>query len=404
MQIGIIGAGAAGYFAAIRAADCNPNANIKLLEGTRRPLTKVKISGGGRCNVTHACFDVAKLVQNYPRGYRELRGPFSYFQPRDTIKWFEERGVQLKTEADGRMFPLSDNSQTIIDTLVDSAKKAKVEIILGEIVRRIKKADDSKFAIECGQNIYIFDRILLATGGMQAGFELARELGHTIVTPKPSLFTFCIEHPLLKDLAGQSFVEVACHLSCEKNKFHALGPVLITHWGLSGPAILKLSAFAARDLYDSNYQADLVLDFAPHLQAEHLLEKIKKMRVSHADKLLIAAPPAAISKRFWQRFLEIFGIDIKICWRNLSNQSCIDISRALKNIALEVKGKGEFKSEFVTSGGIELKEVDFKTMQSKVCPGLFFAGEILDIDGVTGGFNFQNAWTTGWIAGENIGR
>ncbi len=415
MKIAIIGGGAAGFFAAIRAAEQNPSAKVVVFEATNQPLEKVLVSGGGRCNVTHNCFDPAELVRNYPRGYKELRGPFSRFHPRDTIKWFESRGVQLKAESDGRIFPTTDDSHTIADCLINAAKSLGVEIRLGARVKSIRRtgASDGQagslprteyFEIEChGKSPEQFDRVLLATGSAHQGYRFAEALGHTIVAPVPSLFTFKIADRRLDGLAGLSFDNVHLTLTTESGeRLEQSGPLLITHWGLSGPAVLKLSAWGARILHDCNYHATLSINFLPALTVEQMYDWMLEYRERNPKKHVATEQALPIQLRFWKRIVDVVGIFDETIWSHITKEQMQRIVAEFARGQYAVRGKGIFKEEFVTCGGIDLREVDFKTMQSKVCEGLFFAGEILDIDGITGGFNFQNAWTTGWIAGGNM--
>lgn len=348
----VVGAGAAGFFAAISAKEASPALKVLLIEKTRQPLAKVRISGGGRCNVTHSCFDPRKLVEKYPRGNKEMLGPFTRFGPQDTIEWYEKRGVKLKTEEDGRMFPVSDSSESIIQCLMSEIKKVGVELSIETPLVSVEKKEDL-FEVAFKTGHVTTKNLLLATGSAKPGWEIASQLGHTLVEPVPSLFTFnCPTSPLL-DLAGIS-VEQA-RVKILGTKLEAEGPLLITHWGFSGPAVLKLSAFGARLLQEKGYKAEIEIDWQPN-------EEIRL--------------PKNLAKRL--------------------DPEQIHTSR------YQIDGKTTFKYEFVTAGGILLKEVNFKTMESKKTSGLYFAGEILDIDGVTGGFNFQNAWTTGWIAGQAI--
>lgn len=374
MKIVVVGGGPAGFFAAIRAKVVQPNAQVILYEKTAKLLSKVRISGGGRCNVTHACFDPKKLISNYPRGSKELLGPFHRFQPSDTVNWFSQRGVQLKTEKDGRMFPTTDSSQTIIDCLVREAEKVGVEIRL-----------NTKF----NANEESYDRLILATGSARSGWEFAESLGHTIQKTVPSLFTFNIPHFPLQSLSGVSLDTAV--LKLEHTKFLQEGPLLITHWGFSGPATLKLSAFAARHLAEKKYETAVIIDWLPQYREEEIFS----MLLSHPKKLLskIKMP---LPKRLWGHFCLEYDQQVSFIGKATLKKLC----QRLKRDRYEIKGKTTNKEEFVTCGGITLSEVNFKTMESKIKPEVFFCGEILDIDGITGGFNFQNAWTTGWIAGS----
>jgi predicted Rossmann fold flavoprotein len=404
--VAIVGGGAAGYFAAIHCAENLPNARVVLLEGTQRPLTKVRISGGGRCNVTHHCFDPAELVKAYPRGHRELRGPFSRFQPKDTIAWFEGRGVRLKVEPDGRMFPTTDDSATIADCLIQTTIKAGVEIRLGAVVKAVARGEGGGFLISLRDAQESFDAIIFTTGSAPSGHEMIRNLGHTIVSAVPSLFTFNITDPRLAELPGIAFERAKLQLQVDAgdktSRFEQVGPLLITHWGLSGPAVLKLSAWAARSLFDAKYQATLKINFIPSLSTDALIHQFVRFKEQHPKKALSNECPAEVPKRFWRKLVELAGISESETWANLPKTTLQSLARELTEGTYQVSGKGVFKDEFVTCGGVALNEVDFRTMQSRLCPGLFFAGEVLDIDGITGGFNFQNAWTTAFIAAQGV--
>lgn len=345
----VIGGGAAGFFSALNVKEKNPGLRVVILEKSLKPLSKVLISGGGRCNLTHACFDAKKLVENYPRGKKELLGPFHRFGPQETIEWFESRGVRVKAEEDGRMFPVSDSSQTVADLFYREAKRLGVELMLEAGVKDIYPG----FEIVLKDSVIKAHNVVMATGSNKWGWEKAERLGHTIVPPVPSLFTFNCPNSDLLDLSGISVTPTRVKVVGYKPSFE--GPTLITHWGFSGPAILKLSAFLARELHDVNYEAELEIDWQPN-------------------------DSTVIPKRLLKR------LDPK----------------TLHNARYKVSGKSTFKYEFTTAGGIELKEVDFKTMESKIVPSLYFAGEILNIDGVTGGFNFQNAWTGGWLISDAL--
>ena len=407
-QIAIIGGGAAGYFAAITAAENNPGASVTLLEGTQRTLTKVKISGGGRCNVTHNCFDAETLVGNYPRGYRELRGPFSRFQPRDTVAWFAARGVTLKAEADGRMFPVSNSSSTIIECLQNAALAAGVKTELGSVIKevtRVYSADGGirfHLALSNGTS-RTADKILLATGSAPIGHRIAAMLGHSIIDTVPSLFTFKIADSRLADIPGISFQSARVRLNfSESPTLEQIGPVLITHWGLSGPAVLKLSAWGARALHDSQYNAEAQINWMPSKKTETVLGDLLQYKAANPSRLVLSSPAVDLPKRFWASLVTFCEIASGTEWAHVTNKSLQKLANEITDGRYQVDGKGEFKEEFVTCGGVALKEVDFKTMQSRLCPNLYFAGEILDIDGLTGGFNFQNAWTTAWIAGQHM--
>ena len=392
----IIGGGAAGFFAAITFAEANPAARVIILEKSRRVLSKVLISGGGRCNVTNACFDPAELIRHYPRGAAALRGPFTRFQPRDTIAWFEQRGVRLKTEADGRVFPITDRSETIANCLIEAARAAGVETRLGVRVRSVTKSD--RFVIDlAGAEPLIADRVLLATGSDRHGYEWASSLGHTIEPPVPSLFTFEINDARLCDLPGISVEEVTVRIA--GTHLTQRGPVLITHWGLSGPAILKLSAWAARELAEKHYRAELIVNWLPAFKGDELQQRLLSIKTELARQTVGASSPLHVPLRLWRQLLAAVDLRDDQKWTEVSKRQLNALTNELTRGAYQIIGKGAFKEEFVTCGGVRLDEVNFKTMESRRCAGLYFAGEILDIDGVTGGFNFQSAWTTGWLAG-----
>jgi predicted Rossmann fold flavoprotein len=407
MRIAIVGGGPAGYFAALAAAAINNDLRITIFEATRFPLDKVRISGGGRCNVTHHCFDIAELVKNYPRGNKELRGSFNRFQPRDTVAWFAEHRVKLKTEEDGRMFPVTDRSSTIVDCLVSACARAGIRVQLAARVKSINAVSDgniSEFELELkGDEQKKFDRVLLATGGNPQGHKLAAALGHTIVPSVPSLFTFNVTDSRLQGLAGISFPDASLRLQVgKKQRLEQRGALLITHWGLSGPAVLKLSAWGARLLHENEYRAELTVNLLPDLKSEQVYETLTSFKEEHGRKLMSSGGAFTIPKRYWSRIAEQIGLSESDTWANVTKKTLAALVSELIDAKFSVSGKGVFKEEFVTCGGVSLREVDFDTMQSRVCPGLYFAGEILDIDGITGGFNFQSAWTTGWIAGSKM--
>ena len=396
----VIGGGAAGFFAAIACAGANPAARVVLYEATAHPLSKVRISGGGRCNVTHACPEPRELVKRYPRGGRELLGPFSRFGPRETIAWFAAHGVELKTEGDGRMFPITDDSGTIVDCLRRTADQAGVKVYLPIGVRRVTHANDV-FEVEFTDNsVGEFDRVLIATGGTKgsAGQTIAAQLGHTIETPVPSLFTFHIDDPRIRGLEGLSVPAAAT--SVPGTKLKDSGGLLITHWGMSGPAILKLSAWGARELSERGYKFPLVVSWAEGRTVPQALETLVAARLANLKKQIATWNPFALPARLWERLIVAAGITPETVWTSVSNVSLQALAGQIAAAEFAVEGKSLNKDEFVTCGGVRLREVDFKTMESRVCPGLHFAGEVLDIDGITGGFNFQAAWTTGWLAGR----
>ncbi|WP_342597426.1 NAD(P)/FAD-dependent oxidoreductase [Cyanobacterium aponinum UTEX 3222] len=399
-QIVVIGGGAAGFFGAINCASVYPHVTLSILEAGKQPLTKVKISGGGRCNVTHHCFNPSELVNNYPRGGRELRGAFSRFQPQDTINWFEKRGVKLKTESDGRMFPITDNSQTVIDCLTDTATQLGIKIYTQTPVKDIDKSElGFNITLKSGEIIKA-EKILIATGSNPNGYQWAKKLGHTIQTPIPSLFTFKIKDPRLADLAGITCDDVQLKLSLKKGKkLEQNGALLVTHWGISGPATLKLSAWGARILHDNKYDIPLIINWLPQRDYESVKEELINCKNTVAKQKVINYHGFDLPKRLWQSLVTYSLTNRDKTWAEITKKEIDKLTEELIRGVYQIQGKGVFKDEFVTCGGVSLKEIDFKTMMSKKCPDLYFAGEILDVDGVTGGFNFQNAWTTGWLAG-----
>ena len=399
-RIIVVGGGAAGFFAAIAAAE--QGADVTLLEKTARFLDKVRISGGGRCNVTHACFEPREFATRYPRGERALLAPFHKFSARDTVDWFAARGVKLKTEGDGRMFPTTNSSQTIINCLMNAATKAGVKLRLNCGVESITKRADGGFELSLVNDEKISgDRLLLATGGCRAAAagQLAVSLGHTIEAPVPSLFTFQIELQWLRSLAG---VAIEAEVSVPVAKLRERGPLLVTHWGLSGPAILKMSAWGARALHKLDYKFPLFVNWLPDFSPEKIAQELAARRKRWAGKLIVNVPLAPLPARLWEELVLAAGIVRETRWSVLTRAQTHALTQQITRTEFSVTGKSLNKDEFVTCGGVKLGEINFKTMASKVCPGLFFAGELLDIDGVTGGFNFQAAWTTGWLAGQAL--
>lgn len=399
-RIVIVGGGAAGFFSAITCAELRPDAEIFILEKTSHFLSKVRISGGGRCNVTHACFDARELTTRYPRGECALIAPFKQFQASDTIAWFAERGVKLKTESDGRMFPVTDSSQTIIDCLMNAARDAGVKLKTNCGVESVvKNPGGFELTFSNGETLDC-NKLLLATGGCRtpALGQLAVSLRHSLEAPVPSLFTFHIEIPWLRELAGVSVENVVA--SVPEVKLREEGPLLLTHWGLSGPAILRLSAWGARELNTKDYHFNLQINWLPHLNEEKLAAEFQSRRASQPAKAIVNLPIAPLPARLWEQLVLASGIVREARWSSLSHSAQHQLIQQLLRTEFPVTGKSLNKDEFVTCGGVRLGEVNFKTMESKICPGLFFAGELLDIDGITGGFNFQAAWTTGWLAGR----
>lgn len=395
----VIGGGAAGFFAAIAAKRHSTDLRVAIVEKTAVLLSKVRISGGGRCNVTHACFDPIALSKNYPRGEKELIGPFHRFQPKDTIAWFEERGVHLKTENDGRMFPTTDSSETIIRCLMDEAQQLGVEILLRQNIESVEKREGEFAVLRKDKEPLLAKKLILATGSSKEGFAWAEKLGHSIQPPVPSLFTFNVPDSPLQELSGVAFERVKIEI-CDTS-FSQTGPLLITHFGFSGPAALKLSAWGARYLYEKNYLVDLSINWLPQKSVHEISKELEVFKRNHPNKTLVAENPFLFPKNFWKLFLSLLGDVYLERFNDISLKNLELLAQKLHSDIYAVKGKTTNKEEFVTCGGVTLKEVNFKTMESKICPGLFFAGEILDIDGVTGGFNFQNAWTTGFIVGSS---
>ncbi|WP_231865815.1 NAD(P)/FAD-dependent oxidoreductase [Cephaloticoccus primus] len=437
----IVGGGAAGFFAAITCAQANPTAQVTICEATAHPLAKVRISGGGRCNVTHACYEPRELVQHYPRGGRELRGAFHQWQPRDMVAWLEARGVPLKTEADGRVFPVADDSAVIVDCLQRAARDAGVAVKLRLGVRAVERCESAEPEANAGTTgaaaeaqgeggpdaaradaaeshpatcaggprfrVTLTDgstteceRVLIATGGNRAsvGTTIAQNLGHTIEPPVPSLFTFHVDDPRIDGLSGISVGQVSLSVPTCKG-LTSEGPLLITHWGLSGPAVLKLSAWGARAFAACDYEFPLKVNFAPPHTRESAQHALAALRTEQPRRQIARGNPFGLPARLWERLVQVGGVSEGQAWAGLSNARLGALAEALCAARFAVRGKSTNKDEFVTCGGVRLREVDFKTMESRLCPGLHFAGEVLDIDGVTGGFNFQAAWTTGRLAG-----
>ena len=402
-KIAIIGGGAAGFFSAIHAAENNPGAEVTIYEATNNLLAKVLISGGGRCNVTNNTLEISELIKNYPRGAKELRGAFSRFATKDTIEWFKNKQVRLKVEPDNRMFPITDSSTTIAECLIDTARKLKVKIITKQKITKITKTDNKFELIFSNESKTIVNKIILTTGGTKSSFELPKSLGHTITELIPSLFSFEINDNRFKDLAGVSFPNIKLGLDFKNGKkFNILGPVLITHWGLSGPATIKLSAFAAQELFHSNYQAELKINFLPEYNFDTIFQILTSHREKNQNAVVQNDAFLNIPKRFWTQIVQEIENKDRQIWNEFSKKQLQQLAVELTQAKYQITAKGKFKDEFVTCGGVSLKEIDFTKMESKITPGLFFAGEVLDIDGITGGFNFQSAWTTAWIAGNNI--
>lgn len=401
MEVAVIGGGAAGFFAAVTIAEGLPSARVSILERGSSVLQKVKISGGGRCNVTHACFDPKALTAFYPRGHRELTGPFSRFGPAETRDWFAARGVLLKTEPDGRMFPVSDQSQTIIDCLLQSARNAGISIRTGMRLTALRQLPDGRWSITSnGMPDTVADRVVVATGSNENIWKILADLGHTIVPPAPSLFTFNTKDVRLRQLAGISIPHAKLDIIGEK--IQSEGPLLITHWGLSGPAALKLSAWGARVLQDRQYKCTLRVQWAGAHTPEEIGQQLAAARLEAAKKQILTTPQAGLPLRLWHHLCAAAHIAPGLRWADINNTTLKALTLQLTQCELAISGKSAFKEEFVTAGGVDLKEINFKTFESRLFKGLYFAGEVLNVDAVTGGFNFQAAWTGGWIAGQSI--
>ena len=396
----IVGGGAAGYFAAINAAELNPELEVVILEGSNKVLQKVKVSGGGRCNVTHACFTPNELIEFYPRGNKELRGPFHQFMTGDTMEWFENRGVSLKIEDDNRIFPESNSSQTIIDCFVESAYNAGVQVKMSTRVDSIEK-NGELFVVKTAEEDFIADYVLIAAGSNTKVWNLVKELGHSIIEPVPSLFTFNIKDNRLTDIPGISVPKA--EVKVLNSKLEEQGPLLITHWGLSGPGILKLSAWGAIEFSEKDYHFEIEVNWLSK-KTEHILETLKSEKQKNSKKqVILRSVFEEIPKRLWEKLVIAAEIDMTEQWAQLNNKQLESLANQLTKCVFKVTGKSTFKDEFVTAGGVDLKEINFKRFESKLHKNLFFAGEVLNIDAVTGGFNFQNAWTSAWIVANSVG-
>jgi len=403
MKIAIIGGGAAGCFAAANIP-FDSRQEVVLFEKTGKLLQKVKVSGGGRCNVTHACFDIPELIKRYPRGKQLLRKSLYQFGPTDTINWFKERGILLKTESDGRMFPVTDDSQTIIHCLLEVMRRQKVKIALNKSVTNIRKNQDFWELDFADGSTYTAHRVLIAPGGLSKPeqFNWIESLGHTIQPPVPSLFTFNMpQHPITR-LMGISVPLVTVKIA--GTKWQESGPLLITHWGLSGPAVLKLSAWAARDLYHKNYQFEVLINWLHDTTEDEFRIQLSSVRKEYGKRTIHNHCPFELPRRLWEFFLEELKIPDTLKWAELPANLQNKLMEILIRQRLAVKGKTTFKEEFVTCGGVNLQEIDPQTMQSRIAPGIYFAGEIMDVDGITGGYNFQHAWSSAWIAAKQICR
>ncbi len=401
----VAGGGAAGVFAAIACAEAMAGGEVTVVERGASLLAKVRISGGGRCNVTRACFDARELARGYPRGGRALLGPFGVFQPSDTVAWFEARGVPLKAEPDGRIFPVSDSSETVVDCLLRGAAAAGVRLRSGRGVEAVARRPGGGFELTLGRGErLVCDRLLLATGGCRtaAAGDLAVTLGHTLEPPVPSLFAFRVETPWVRELAGVSVETV--EVSVPAAGVREIGALLLTHQGLSGPAVLRASAWGARALHGLDYRFPLRLNWLPGLSEDKIAAECDRRRLDQPARMVVNSPFAPLTARLWERLVLASGIERGTRWAALARAGQQRLVRQLRRTELPVIGKSMNKDEFVTCGGVRLGEIGFKTMESRICPGLFLAGELLDIDGITGGFNFQAAWTTGMIAGRAMAR
>jgi len=395
----IVGGGAAGFFAAINIAEQNPSLKVAILERGKEGLQKVKISGGGRCNVTHAEFIPQELVLNYPRGEKELLGPFHQFMTGDTIEWFEKRGVELKIEDDGRMFPVSNSSQTIIDCFLNEAKKHKVDVLYSQTVKSISGVPNANFEVSTQTDLFSTEKLLIATGSNAKIWSLLKEFGHTVSPAVPSLFTFNIKDDRISEIPG--VVALNTEIKVVGTDLWSEGPLLITHWGMSAPAILKLSAFGAIELAKRDYKFQIEVNFIRQ-SFEDCLELLKAYKLDFAKKTVIKQAQFELPKRLWHQLVLGAQLQENTRWADLNKQQLEALAAQCTKAVFDVDGKSTFKEEFVTAGGVNLREVNFKTFESKKLPNLYFAGEILNVDAITGGFNFQNAWTGAFIAAKAI--
>lgn len=399
-RIAVIGGGAAGFFAAFSCKAHAPENHVTLFEKSNKLLAKVKVSGGGRCNVTHACFNINELIKYYPRGGKQLKKTFSQFNTTDIVDWFAERGIDLKTEQDNRMFPVTDNSQTIIDCFLKEANKLGIDVHVNCPILGIKQAKHG-FSLTSKDKQFDFDKVIVASGGSSKieGFEWLRQLGHEIIVPVPSLFTFNMPNEKVKSLMGLSVPNAQVRV--QSTKLQQSGPLLITHWGMSGPAILKTSAWGARLLNEMEYSFNVQVNWMGGSTENHLRSTFDRLMPELAKRKLRNRNPFELPNRLWEFLLHKLDINPDAPWSDLGKKNLNRLVNVLTNDIYEVKGKTTFKEEFVTAGGVALSDVDFSSMESRKCPGLFFAGEVLDVDGVTGGFNFQAAWSTGFVAGRS---
>ncbi|CAN5396253.1 NAD(P)/FAD-dependent oxidoreductase [soil metagenome] len=400
----IAGGGAAGFFAAIETSTQNPRQKILILEKSTKLLSKVRISGGGRCNVTHHCFEASQLSKHYPRGQKEFRQLFRKFQASDTVAWFEKRGVELITEEDGRMFPITENSETIIGCFQSETDKYKIEIITGMEVAGIAKSG-ALFSIRSRSGkVFSSKKVLVAIGGHPQlnAYEWLKQLGHTVITPIPSLFTFNDPSKEFTDLMGVAVQDAEVKIA--GTKFSSRGPVLITHWGLSGPGVIRLSAWAAEYLHGINYQFTTLVNWTGEGTEESVRTLFKDKIRTEGKKQIASHPLFGIPQRLWEKLCTKAEVGEKMIWAETSAKIMNRLIEFLVRSPFKIQGKTTFKEEFVTCGGVDLKEIDLTTMESKVMPGVYFAGEVLNVDGETGGFNFQSAWTSAFVAGTAIAK
>ncbi len=399
----VIGGGAAGFFGAIHAAEKNPGLRVLILEKTSKLLTKVKVSGGGRCNVTHHCYNPFSLAHHYPRGEKMLKTVFKSYQASDVAQWFDSKGVKLKNEPDGRMFPVTDSSQTVVDCFMREAGRLKIEISTGKFVSAVEKSTHQEYSILTSQgDKYYADKILIAIGGSanKQAYKWLEDLGHKIIKPIPSLFTFNDSKNNFKDLMGISVQDAEVKIA--STKFVERGPVLITHWGLSGPAIIKLSAWAADYLFETNYEFNVLLNWTGSAKEETLRNELAEQKKIKQKQKIVSNPMYSIPLRLWQRLCDLSEIEDGKIWGEVAQKSLNKLIENLIRCPFHIKGKTTFKEEFVTCGGVDLQEINIETMQSKIMPNVYFAGEVLNIDGETGGFNFQAAWSTAFVAAQSI--
>jgi predicted Rossmann fold flavoprotein len=394
----IVGGGAAGFFTAINIVEKNLKLKVAILERGQEVLTKVRISGGGRCNVTHACFVPNDLVTFYPRGEKELRGPFHQFCSGDTIDWFEKHNVELKMEDDGRMFPVSNSAQTIIDCFLTATQKLGIDVLTGQSVQSIFKKDDY-WKVETNHESFACKSLIMTTGSNPKVWEMLQSLGHKIIAPVPSLFTFNIKDTRIKDLMGLSAL---ASVKVKNSKLEASGPLLITHWGMSGPGILRLSAWGAIELAKKKYQFTIFVNWLQDKTYEETADILRELKLEHAKKAVSKKSPFDLPNRLWESIVLASEIEAETKWTDLTKNQLTSLTNQLTTAEFKVNGKSTFKEEFVTAGGIDLKEINFKTMESKMLSNLYFAGEIVNIDAITGGFNFQNAWTSGFIVANSV--